>query len=50
MIYCDPADCTSEGVEKAVMSAIASDTEVLDFARRSSNTAIPRGPYLVTIK
>ena len=50
MIYCDPADCTSEGVEQAVMSAIASDPEVLDFARRSSNTAIPRGPYLVTIK
>lgn len=35
MIYRDPADCTSEGVEKAVMSAIASDPEILEFARRS---------------
>jgi hypothetical protein len=50
MIYCDPADCAPEGVEKAVMTAIASDPEVLDFARRSSDTASPRGPYLVTIK
>jgi hypothetical protein len=50
MIYCNPVDCASEGVEKAVMAAIASDPEVMDFARRSSTTAIPRGPYLITIK
>ncbi len=50
IIYCDPADCVSEGTEKAVMTAIASDAEVLDFARRSAATAVPRGPYLVTIK
>jgi hypothetical protein len=50
MIYCDPADCTSASVEKAVMAAIASDPEILDFARRSSDTATPRGPYLVTVK
>jgi hypothetical protein len=50
IIYCDPADCTSEQVEKGVMSAIASDPEILDFARRSAATAVPRGPYLVTIK
>jgi hypothetical protein len=50
VIYCDPADCASQAVEKAIMAAIASDPEVLDYARRSSNTTIPRGPYLVTIK
>ena len=50
IIYCDPADCVSEGVEKAVAAAVARDPEVLDFARRSSNTATPRGPYLVAIK
>jgi hypothetical protein len=50
IIYCDPKDCASENLEKAVMAAIASDPEVLDFARRSSDTAIPRGPYLINIK
>jgi hypothetical protein len=50
IIYCDPADCTSEATEKAVMTAIAGDPDVLDFARRSAATAVPRGPYLVTIK
>jgi len=43
LIYCDPADCASEPIDKAVMAAIASDPDVLDFARRSSGTAIPRG-------
>lgn len=50
LIYCDPKDCTSEPVEKAVMAAIASDPEILEFARRSSDTAIPRGPYFISIK
>lgn len=50
MIYCDPADCVSERIEKSVMAAIASDPEVLDFARRSSGAAVPRGPYLITVK
>ena len=50
IIYCDPKDCTSEPVERAVMTAIAADPEILDFAKRSSNTAIPRGPYLISIK
>ena len=50
IIYCDPADCASERIEKFVMAAIASDPKVLDFARRSSNTTIPRGPYLIAIK
>lgn len=50
LIYCDPKDCNSEPVEKAVMAAIASDPEILEFARRSSNTAIPRGPYFISIK
>ena len=50
IIYCDPADCTSERVEKAVMTAIASDPEILEFARSSSATTVPRGPYLITIK
>jgi hypothetical protein len=50
IIYCDPADCASEGLEKAVMAAIASDPEVLNFARKSSDTTTPRGPYLVAIK
>jgi hypothetical protein len=50
IIYCDPADCVSECVEKVVAAAVARDPEVLDFARRSSNTTTPRGPYLVAIK
>jgi len=49
-IYCDPEGCTSERTEKAVMTAISRDPEILDYARRSSNTAIPRGPYLIIIK
>jgi hypothetical protein len=49
-IYCDPAQCTSEDVAKDVMAAIGSDPDVLEFARRSSNTAISRGPYLISIK
>jgi len=49
-IYCHPKDCSSEPVERAVMSAVAADPEILGFARRSSTTAIPRGPYLITIK
>ncbi len=49
-IYCHPKDCSSEPVERAVMSAVAADPEILDFARRSSTTATPRGPYLITIK
>jgi hypothetical protein len=50
IIYCDPADCVSERVEKDVAAAVARDPEILDFARRSANTATPRGPYLVDIK
>jgi hypothetical protein len=50
LIYCDPADCTSEDTEKAVMSVVAHDAEVLDFAQRSAATTAPRGPYFVTIK
>jgi len=49
-IYCDPKDCTSERAEKAVMTGIARDPEILDFARQSSNTTMPRGPYLIIIK
>ncbi|WP_213741587.1 hypothetical protein [Bradyrhizobium sp. dw_411] len=50
IIYCDPEDCVSERVEKDVAAAVARDPEILDFARRSSVTATPRGPYLVEIK
>jgi len=50
LIYCDPADCASERIDKAVIAAIASDSELLDFARRSRDTATPHGLYLVTIK
>jgi len=50
VIYCDPKDCASEPVERAVMTAVAADPEILDFARRSSTSAVPRGPYLITIK
>ncbi len=50
IFYCDPEDCVSERVEKDVAAAVARDPEILDFARRSSVTATPRGPYLVEIK
>lgn len=50
IIYCDPSDCTSERIEKAVMTAVANDPEILKFARRGSDTESPRGPYLVTIR
>lgn len=50
IIYCDPKDCTSERAQQVVMTGIAQDTRILDYARRSSNTSVPRGPYLVIIK
>lgn len=50
LIYCDPADCTSENAQRAVAKAIAGDPEILDFVRRSSSAAMPRGPYLVIIQ
>jgi hypothetical protein len=49
LLYCDPKDCTSEAVEKMVMTSVARDPEIMDFARRSSNAATPRGPYFIII-
>jgi hypothetical protein len=50
MIRCDPNDCTSERVDRAVARAIAADPKIQDLARRSSNTGLPRGPYLIVIR
>jgi len=50
MILCDPHDCTSERFDRAVARAIAADPKIQDLARRSSNTGLPRGPYLIVIK
>lgn len=50
VIYCEPAECVSEHVERAVAAAITKDPEILEFVRLGANGPTPRGPYLVTVR